>query len=571
MLKTNYSLSFTSGGILHPESMTIIHHYTKSYDWVQAKEAVIRDNSFGVRTESSGKRLTRELQLRLSWLDKIDLELIGDLVSVVEQKQALWICICRTYQFISDFMQEVKGAKNQAPKTHEAIQNKNCGWFYRASSADFKKIPGSPIAYWLSEKLLSAFLNESIKDLTISDGQTKTGDNNKYLRLIWETDFNKVGTDKKWVKHPKGGEFRKWYGNLDTLINWSDEARTHYRKDHVARILPEYLWWKKGFCWTLITSSKQSFRYVGNDEIFNLAAPTLFPKSEDDLYLLLPFVNTHIAQYIVKTLNPTLNMNVGEIQSLPLIKGMDKEKIKEIAKACISLSKSDWDFYETSWDFQSLPLLVSDHLKPRIEDSYQTLRVSWQEMTDEMKRLEEENNRIFIDAYGLQDELTPDVPLEEITLTCNPYYRYGDKNTPEELEARLLSDTMQEFIHYAVGCMFGRYSIDKPGLILANQGDTIAEYKTQVPNSRFDTDEDNVIPVLDENWFEDDIVERFQKFLRVTFGEEHYKENLEFIENAIGKNLRKYFTKDFYDYHVRRFKKRPIYWMFSSPNRRPAS
>lgn len=457
--------------------------------------------------------------------------------------------------------------RSEKEKSADFIKHKTAGndLYFSASSADFKKIPGSPIAYWLSEKLLSAFLNESIKDLTISDGQTKTGDNNKYLRLIWETDFNKVGTDKKWVKHPKGGGFRKWYGNLDTLINWSDEARTHYRKDHVARILPEYLWWKKGFCWTLITSSKQSFRYVGNDEIFNLAAPTLFPKNEDDLYLLLPFVNTHIAQYIVKTLNPTLNMNVGEIQSLPLIKGMDKEKIKEIAKACISLSKSDWDFYETSWDFQSLPLLVSDHLKPRLEDSYQTLRASWQEITDEMKQLEKENNRIFIDAYGLQDELTPDVPLEEITLTCNPYYRYGGKNTPDELEAKLLSDTMQEFIHYAVGCMFGRYSIDKPGLILANQGDTIAEYKAQVPNSRFEADEDNVVPVLDENWFEDDIVERFQKFLRVTFGEENYKENLEFMENAIGKNLRKYFTKDFYDYHVRRFKKRPIYWMFSSP------
>ena len=182
-----------------------------------------------------------------------------------------------------------------------------------------------------------------------------------------------------------------------------------------------------------------------------------------------------------------------------------------------------------------------------------------------MQRLEEENNRIFIEAYGLQDELTPDVPLKEITLTCNPHYRYGGDKTEEELEALLLADTIKEFISYAVGCMFGRYALEKPGLVLANQGETYADYLKQVPAPAFPADKDNVIPMLDGEWFADDITDRFRRFLRLTFGEEHYEENLAFIEQAIGKDIRKYFIKDFYNDHVKRYKKRPIYWLFSSP------
>ena len=188
-------------------------------------------------------------------------------------------------------------------------------------------------------------------------------------------------------------------------------------------------------------------------------------------------------------------------------------------------------------------------------------------MTLEMQHLEQENNKNFIEAYGLQDELTPDVPLKEITLTCNPYYRYGRKKTVEELEALLLADTMREFISYAVGCMLGRYSLDKPGLILANQGETLKDYLKHVQNPTFMPDDDNVIPVLDDEYFSDDIVGRFKKFLKVTFGEEHYEENLTFIEFAIGKDIRKYFMNDFYNHHVKIYKKRPIYWMFSSPKK----
>jgi type II restriction/modification system DNA methylase subunit YeeA len=257
-------------------------------------------------------------------------------------------------------------------------------------------------------------------------------------------------------------------------------------------------------------------------------------------------------------------MNVGEIQSIPLVE-INKSIVKSIVGSLINFSSKDWDSYETSYDFTNLLLLQPEYRQPALKATFNNLRAHWQEMTLEMQRLEEENNRIFINAYGLQDELTPEVPLNEITLTCNPHYRYSNNKNAEELDALLLADTMKEFISYAVGCMFGRYALDKPGLILANQGDTIEEYLRQIPEPIFPADEDNVIPILDGDWFTDDITERFRKFLRITFGEEHYEENLMFIEEALGKDIRKYLLKDFYNDHLCRYKKRPIYWLFSSP------
>jgi type II restriction/modification system DNA methylase subunit YeeA len=211
-----------------------------------------------------------------------------------------------------------------------------------------------------------------------------------------------------------------------------------------------------------------------------------------------------------------------------------------------------------------------DYRLQTLTTTYQQLCIHWGEITAELQEIERENNRIFLDAYGLQDELTPEVPLSEITLTCNPHYRYGGDKSEQELEDLLRADTMREFISYAVGCMFGRYSLDKPGLILANQGETLSEYLRQVPQPRFTPDADNVIPLLDGDWFPDDITGRFREFLRVTFGDEHYDENLRFIETALGKKgkplaIRDFFLKDFYADHVKRYKKRPIYWLFSSP------
>ncbi len=269
----------------------------------------------------------------------------------------------------------------------------------------------------------------------------------------------------------------------------------------------------------------------------------------------------------MEVINPTMNIQPGNMAAMPFLEGTKSSEVDSI----VAISKLDWDSYEASWDFTGPLLLRPEHRQPTLKASYQKLRAHWREMTLEMQRLEAENNRRFIDAYGLQDELDEKVDLSEVTLTCNPRYRYGGDKSEEELETLLLADTMRELVSYAVGCMFGRYSLDKPGLILANQGETLADYLRQVPEPGFPADDDNVIPLLEGDWFPDDISLRFRQFLRAAFGEAHYEDNLAFIEQALnikGKrnyNLREYFLGEFYADHVKRYKKRPIYWLFSSP------
>jgi type II restriction/modification system DNA methylase subunit YeeA len=473
------------------------------------------------------------------------------------------------YVRLSDF----RGAAVQAPKALEAIQNKKCGWFYRACAADFKKIPGSPIAYWVSESTIKTFAEmPSITRYALPKKGMMSGDNNKFIRFFWEVENSNIfwgceshaqseSSNLKWYPINKGGDYRKWYGNTEAVVNFYKDGKELKESGKYGERNPEH-YFKKGLSWTKITSSTFSCRLSDKGFLFDDAS-CMCPIIQDNAeYTVLGALNSLAGFHLIKSISQTLNFSPGEISKLPLPDVI--ENIDCIKKSVI-FAKYDWDSYETSWDFQSLPLLAQEHRASTLTATYQKLRQHWHEQTQEMQRLEEENNRIFIDAYGLADELTPDVQLEEITLTCNPHYRYGGKNSDDQLEAKLLSDSMQELLHYAVGCMFGRYSLDKPGLILANQGDGVAEYTAQVLTPTFAPDADNVIPVLDENWFSDDIVERFQSFLRVTFGEEHYKTNLAFVEEAIGKDLRKYFLKDFYDYHVRRYKKRPIYWMLSSP------
>jgi len=433
----------------------------------------------------------------------------------------------------------------------------------KVSQAEFSKVPGSPIAYWLSKPALEAFKCGTLGDLFNTDGQNKTSNNDKYMRLIWEVNARAVGRSKKWLICAKGGDFRKWYGNLEHLIDWSEEARSFYRKDFSARILSEKYWYQEGITWTDLTSASTAFRVLPEGTTFETKGPSLFPYDKNHSIVALAYLNSKMVRDLLKALNPTMSTKINEVRALPIIRPQlefqDASTVKGIATA-----KSDWDAYETSWDFATLPLISPDHNAGTLEAAYASLRAHWQGMTDEMRALEEENNRIFIDAYGLQDELSPEVPIEEITLTCNPAYRYGVKGNEEERETRLRADTMAEFLSYAVGCMFGRYSLDEPGLILANEGETLADYLARVPEPNFLPDEDNVIPVLDGDWFADDIVDRFRKFLRVTFGDEHFRENLAFIEAQIG-DIRRYFTRNFYDDHVKRYKKRPIYWMFASP------
>lgn len=458
--------------------------------------------------------------------------------------------------------------KNDAIR--EAVKNPDCGSLFRSSAADFKKIPGSPIAYWVSSKFADSWnVKETVEKISISDGQNKTGDNGKYLRFHWELDRNKY-LNSQWITYAKGGPWRKWFGNVELLIDWSIEARRHYRMDKIARLIPEYLWYKKGISWSFITTKDVGFRYLPEGGTFDVQGSTLFFKDETKLCSVLALLNSKPVNNLLRILNPTISLQVKDVRGVPIPDHFSYEKTNTLCNATIRICKSDWDNDEAALDFASLPLLSPDYRQSTLKATYQKLRAHWREMTLEMQRLEEENNRIFIEAYGLQDELKPEVPLNEITLTCNPHYRYGNDKSEDELEALLLADTMRELVSYAVGCMFGRYALDKPGLILVNQGETIEDYLKRIPEPSFPADGDNVIPMLDGDWFTDDIAERFRKFLRVAFGDEHYEANLKFVEKALGKNgkardIRDYFLKDFYSDHVRRYKKRPIYWLFSSP------
>ena len=434
---------------------------------------------------------------------------------------------------------------------------------------DLKNIPSKPIAYWVSLNLIKTFQNKKIADYSISDGQTKTGNNDKYLRQIWEVNSRKIGQGRKWVIHAKGGTFRRWYGNIDTLIDWSETARQHYRSDHVARIAPEYIWFRKGICWSLIGSGKLAVRLLDDNSTFNLAAPSIFFNDEYLTTYVLGYLNTPIADKMIKLLNPTINTNISDIILQPLIIS-DNPRICDLVEKNISSSHIDWDSFETSWDFQTHPLITYRHsvsgLKEgRVVDSisaalwedqswliknaYEAWEYNAQLRFNTLKANEEELNRIFIDIYGLQDELTPEVEDKDVTV------RKAD-----------LGREIRSFISYTVGCMFGRYSLDVPGLVYAGGEWDKSKYSTYIP------EDDNILPITDAEYFDDDIVVRFVDFVKVVYGKDTLAENLEFIANALYPNantsaresIRRYFQNDFFKDHCRIYQKRPIYWLFDS-------
>lgn len=470
-------------------------------------------------------------------------------------------------------------APHAADKESVFLKKKSDGDIFRVGSDMFSLIPGSPIQYTFSENVFAAFSNnKKMADVVqVRNGMT-TGDNDRFVRLWPEVSLQRTSilyvdavskSGARWFPYNKGGAFRKWIGNQDYLVDWqNDGARI---KAIVPKSTPRNTahFFEESISWSDINIKNPSFRLYSADFAFDAAVNSAFPKTRSECLRIISASNNCFVSWMAPILNPTMHFKIGDFSALPAALRFDVT-VEHDVETLLEISKSDWDSYESSWGFSCCCLLKDKHHQQAISATYQDVRSHWRWMTLEMKRLEEENNRIFIEAYGLQDELTPDVPLKEITLTCNPHYRYGGNKTELELEDLLRADTMREFISYAVGCMFGRYSLNQPGLILANQGETLDDYLRQVSQPRFMPDNDNVIPLLDGDWFTDDITGRFREFLRVTFGDEHYEENLRFIETALGKKdkplaIRDYFLKEFYTDHVKRYKKRPIYWLFSSP------
>ena len=483
-----------------------------------------------------------------------------------------------------DFLRLTEG-QNEAEKEAD-IRNvaigKNTDLKFNVSADQFEKIPGNPIIYWITEVVRDSFArNQPISNFLEAREGLTTGNNATFIREWHEVGQSEVGFDisgndearesgKRWFPYMKGGGSRRWYGNMEHFVNWFDDGvELRNFKDEQNRVRShgyngDY-GFREGLTWSRISSSNFAIRLVPKGYMFDSAGPMGFAQDSKLKVPIQGFLNSCISSFLLHMLAPKLRYQLAHVLSLPF-RYVNEAKLISCVNGAISVAKSDWNSYETSWEFATLPLLSSDHKDKTLEASYTRLRAHWRKMTSKMQQLEEENNRIFIDAYDFADELTADVPIKEITLSCNPAYRYGVRGSDEDRESRLRADTIGEFLSYAVGCMFGRYSLDAPGLILANQSERLENYIARVPKSRFVPTSNNIIPVLDSDWFPDDIEERFRMFLRITFGEAHFHKNLHYIEECLGKDIRKYFTKDFYTAHVKRYKKRPIYWMLSSPN-----
>ena len=420
---------------------------------------------------------------------------------------------------------------------------------------EFYNIPGNSIIYWISDSFRNVFkLQNNIEGITISDGQNKTGDNSKFLRFFWEVSNIKI-EEKKWIPYAKGGEWKKWYGNVDSVINWSDEARNFYKKDKIARLIPSYLWYKKGITWSFIAAKEIGFRYLEEGGTFDVGGSTVFFENENNLLPTLALLNSKPAISILKFLNPTVNLQVENVRSIP-IPSYSKNEIEAIAVTAIEIAKKDWDSYEGSQNFTGLDLVLRFNNSPHLCDAWKELSAEYLERIKHLQLLEEKNNSIFIDAYKLMDELTPEVSDHEITLS-RPHR--------EKDAQRLLS--------YAVGCMMGRFSLDKSGLVYAHAGNVDFNPSDYLI---FAADEDGIIPVTEFAWFPDDAALRFETFVKTIRPAESLETNLAWVaESLLNKKdesprecLRRYFATGFFKDHLQTFKRRPIYWLFSSGKER---
>lgn len=463
--------------------------------------------------------------------------------------------------------------------------------FSQISTENFSKIPGSPIAYWVSENWIKTFNSKLIQNLCEIKQGLATCNNSLFLRSWYEVSLNKIGFNfksneetvqkvKKWFPYNKGGGYRKWYGNCYDVVNWKNKGEDIHNYNNIpldyqsAPVRAKRFYFKSGITYGLITSSSFSARNIDGGFIFDVGGSMLFPDINTKFYIL-GFLSTKLTQLYLNVINPTLNYQVGDVGKLPMIISEKyKPQIESFVNENINISKSDWDSFETSWDFKIHPLIeykcgagyADEEWSYSIQDAFDTWEADKEEIFNLLKRNEEELNRIFIDIYGLQDELTPDVSDKDITV-----YRVFDSkdDVPESMKGSnyILTkhDVVVSLISYAVGCMLGRYSLDVEGIAYAGGEWDDSKYKTFIP------DADNCIPITDEEYFEDDIVGLFCVWLKKVYGERTLEENLDFIADALGNKgktsrevIRNYFLNDFIKDHIKTYQKRPIYWLFDS-------
>ena len=426
------------------------------------------------------------------------------------------------------------GMEVQRQKTLEAIKNHDCGFYYEQGTDNFSKIPGSPVAYWWGN--FKIFSLPKIRDFYESAGRNKTHNNELYTRNWWE-----ISDTDRWQPYANGGIFRRWAGNDLDVVDWSSTAKEFYAS-HGGLYNQKYCG-KRGVCWNLITSYKNGFRIKHEEHHYSSGAPTIIAQKDNFDFWLLAFLNSIVASTLLSMYNPTLNTTVGDVLDLP-VQLKSNELIESVSEETVKLSQVDWDSFETSWDFQRHPLLRK---VSTIAEAFALWQSECEERFNQLKANEEELNRIFIDIYDLHEELTPEVEDKDVTV------RKAD-----------LGRDIRSFISYAVGCMFGRYSLDEDGLAYAGGEWDTGKYAS------FAADKDNIIPICDDEYFEDDIVGLFVKFVKTVYGVDTLDENLKFIADALGGKgqpkdvIRNYFLSDFYSDHCKIYQKRPIYWLFDS-------
>ena len=447
---------------------------------------------------------------------------------------------------------------------------------YVVCQDNFVKIPSSPISYWVSDRFCENYQQQKIADFAeVITGMT-IGDNNKYLRLWHELPISRISLQKKtmdevdldnayWIPYSKGGQRRNWYGNYDYVVNWSEKEHFNRSKTTLQRL---YL--KEAITWPFVTMGDFSARLLPVGFLWDVAGSPCFFDDHNTQTYTLAMLCSKVANYILKAVNPTINVQAIDISRLPLILSTSYERdVLSLAEKCVDISRTDWNSVETSWDFIRHPLAPSARLKQdQIEPQFRNDRMekfgrlswhydNWQKECEErfntLKAKEEELNRIFIDIYGLQDELTPEVEDKDVTV------RKAD-----------LQRDIKSLLSYAVGCMFGRYSLDVEGLAYAGGEWNGSKYRTFIP------DEDNVIPITDEEYLADDIVARLRDWLKVVYGADTLEANLDYIAKALGNKgstsreiIRNYFLNDFFKDHCQTYSvtgsgKRPIYWLFDS-------
>lgn len=516
------------------------------------------------------------------------------IVSMVDNGRGVFGSDFGSVSFVlkNKYIQDFKGIYRRLIKKKGAVESNEVKneWFldkefnkFVSNQKDFEKIPGSPIAYWVSERVREIFAtSEKLGDVGDAKVGLQTGDNDRFLRLWNEVNYNKIGYEmsnftealasgKKWYPFNKGGDFRNWYGNQEFLVNWENDGY-EIRNFKSSVIRNPNFYFRESISCSAISSTQNSFRYypIGNLFDVNLRSYFIDDKMKNNI---LGFFNSKIFKYFSQLLSPTLALNANDLDRIPLL--LLKFQNKNIVQNCIQIAKQEWDSRETSWDFEKLSLIEGSSLK----ESYGQYCEYWKEQFFKMHSNEEELNKIFIEIYGLEDEMDEKVELTDITLL---------KKEASIVDGELVfnkEELIKQFLSYAVGCIMGRYSIDKPGLIIANSDDIMkvennkivieskdGEIRHEIENPRFIPDAHGIVPVVKEDNFENDIVKRVIEFVKAVYGEDTLEENLNFIAEGLGKKssedakdvIRKYFIKDFYKDHLQRYKKRPIYWMMNS-------